>query len=584
MADRVRPRRRRPAAGRARRRADARARARARRCSGSRAASRGASAAPGGSPSRSSRRRRSPISRRASTSRRRRLTCCSSSRCCARAGSSSHRATRRRSCRSLQVGAGARRRACRSRRSTLYDNDAYSERIDEALLIADRRARRPRALAAGSGRSPSRAGTSPDERRARRGARPAARRTTASRTSRCAATRATSSRRAATRSSPIASSPAPRSSPATRSATPASGTSWSPSSVASRTPRAGGSRSRARRTTRSPTTRRSASSRSISATRPCVKPAEFSLDGRRDPQGAPVGVAAREERLPRCACSRPRTTTTPSCATSSAPSREEWRGSWPERGFTMAMDALFAYPDTRARGRRSAPDGSRRRLPPARAVARERRLLARVDAPPPRHAERADGVPDHRDDRLGAGARRDARSRSTSRSSPTSCAPTGRRADARAALVLLKVDRLFQLERLHSFNRKFFPHWRRRYFCFERWTDLPLAGLAYLHAESLLTPPGPWVEDAGPGRAVRRIALGLVLAARGGSCSSRRSWRRAERLDGRHRLAAVRLRRRAPRRRRRRQRASPRRTSASSSASQVRSTAPSTPRRSTCTT
>ena len=41
---------------------------------------------------------------------------------------------------------------------------------------------------------------------------------------------------------------------------------------------------------------------------------------------------------------------------------------------------------------------------------------------------------------------------------------------------LLKADRLFQVERLHSFNRKFFPHWRRRYFCFERWSDLPLAG------------------------------------------------------------------------------------------------------------
>ena len=39
--------------------------------------------------------------------------------------------------------------------------------------------------------------------------------------------------------------------------------------------------------------------------------------------------------------------------------------------------------------------------------------------------------------------------------------------------VLLKADRLFQVERLHSFNRKFFPHWRRRYFCFERWTRLP---------------------------------------------------------------------------------------------------------------
>jgi lysyl-tRNA synthetase class 2 len=60
--------------------------------------------------------------------------------------------------------------------------------------------------------------------------------------------------------------------------------------------------------------------------------------------------------------------------------------------------------------------------------------------------------------------------------------------------VLLKLDRLFQLERLHSFNRKFFPEWRRRYFCFERWSDLPFAGVAYLHAESLLTPPGPWAK------------------------------------------------------------------------------------------
>src|SRR5262249_3545179 len=36
---------------------------------------------------------------------------------------------------------------------------------------------------------------------------------------------------------------------------------------------------------------------------------------------------------------------------------EEWRGRWPERGFTMAMDALFMYPDTVlaiARG----PDGT----------------------------------------------------------------------------------------------------------------------------------------------------------------------------------------------------------------------------------
>jgi lysyl-tRNA synthetase class 2 len=59
---------------------------------------------------------------------------------------------------------------------------------------------------------------------------------------------------------------------------------------------------------------------------------------------------------------------------------------------------------------------------------------------------------------------------------------------------LLLADNIFQLERLYSFNRKFFPDWRRRYICIERFTDLPAVGLAYLHAESLLMPPGPWTR------------------------------------------------------------------------------------------
>jgi len=60
--------------------------------------------------------------------------------------------------------------------------------------------------------------------------------------------------------------------------------------------------------------------------------------------------------------------------------------------------------------------------------------------------------------------------------------------------VLLLADNVFQLERLYTFNRKFFPEWRRRYICVERFTDLPAVGLAYLHAESLLVPPGPWTR------------------------------------------------------------------------------------------
>jgi lysyl-tRNA synthetase, class II len=57
---------------------------------------------------------------------------------------------------------------------------------------------------------------------------------------------------------------------------------------------------------------------------------------------------------------------------------------------------------------------------------------------------------------------------------------------------LRAADRLFQLERLIVFTRKFAPEWRPRYVCVERLTDVPRVGIAYLRAESLLTPPAPW--------------------------------------------------------------------------------------------
>jgi lysyl-tRNA synthetase class 2 len=60
-----------------------------------------------------------------------------------------------------------------------------------------------------------------------------------------------------------------------------------------------------------------------------------------------------------------------------------------------------------------------------------------------------------------------------------------------ARLALLAADRVFQLERLHSFSRKFHPTWRPRYLCVEKLGDLPLVGLAYLRVEQLVPPP-PW--------------------------------------------------------------------------------------------
>ena len=64
---------------------------------------------------------------------------------------------------------------------------------------------------------------------------------------------------------------------------------------------------------------------------------------------------------------------------------------------------------------------------------------------------------------------------------------------------LQRLDRVFQLERLLSFTGKFFPEWRPRFLCVERFSDFPLVGLAYLRAESLLHAAGS-VDSAAPSR------------------------------------------------------------------------------------
>ena len=173
---------------------------------------------------------------------------------------------------------------------------------------------------------------------------------------------------------------------------------------------------------------------------------------------------------------------------------EVWRGNWPERGFTMAMDALFLYPDT-VLAVAVGPDGSVGgflQLVPS--PANEGYSLASMR----RRRDTPNGLMEYLIVETVAWARGHA---VTELSLNFAVFADFLRAEDGASRwtrtvrwSLLKADRLFQVERLHSFNRKFFPHWRRRYFCFQRWSDLPLAGLAYLHAESLLTPPGPWVR------------------------------------------------------------------------------------------
>jgi lysyl-tRNA synthetase class 2 len=56
-----------------------------------------------------------------------------------------------------------------------------------------------------------------------------------------------------------------------------------------------------------------------------------------------------------------------------------------------------------------------------------------------------------------------------------------------------RADRYFQVERLLDFNRKFFPTWEPRFAAFEQRRDLPLAALVTLTAESLVDLPAPLV-------------------------------------------------------------------------------------------
>jgi len=56
---------------------------------------------------------------------------------------------------------------------------------------------------------------------------------------------------------------------------------------------------------------------------------------------------------------------------------------------------------------------------------------------------------------------------------------------------LYKADRLFQVERLLSFNKKFFPAWEPRYAAYEERRDLPLAAVVMLASESLIELPRP---------------------------------------------------------------------------------------------
>jgi lysyl-tRNA synthetase, class II len=172
---------------------------------------------------------------------------------------------------------------------------------------------------------------------------------------------------------------------------------------------------------------------------------------------------------------------------------EQWRGNMPERGFSMAIDDLYVPGTVFA----VAEDDEGRvggflHLAPTPAGAGWSLSTMR------RSPQSPNGLTEF----LIVETLAWAKEQGVAELSLNFCALTDLICPDRANTIprrilrrgLLAADNVFQLERLYAFNRKFFPEWRPRYLCVERLSDLPLVGLAYLHVEQLLVPPGPWVK------------------------------------------------------------------------------------------
>jgi lysyl-tRNA synthetase class 2 len=171
---------------------------------------------------------------------------------------------------------------------------------------------------------------------------------------------------------------------------------------------------------------------------------------------------------------------------------DDWRGSNVERGFSMTMDDPFREQETLfalARCTRTGRLGGFLHLVPS------------ADGYSLGAMRRDHNTPNGLMEYLIVQLLLWARERGTAEISLNFCvfadllvSPPRNALYAAARGALRAGDRMFQLERLLVFSRKFYPDWRPRYLCVERLSDLLLVGVAYLRVESLLTPPGPWAR------------------------------------------------------------------------------------------
>jgi lysyl-tRNA synthetase class 2 len=167
---------------------------------------------------------------------------------------------------------------------------------------------------------------------------------------------------------------------------------------------------------------------------------------------------------------------------------DEWRGDQPERGFVMALDALFGLDDEDAVFVVGFdPDGTAAGfLHFAISPAGSALSLSSM----PRHRDTPNGF----NEWLICAAIGWARTRGFERVSlnfapfaallaPEADLTTMQEMQRRA---LLRLKGHFQLDNLLAFNRKFFPRWEPRFVVYERRRDLPRVGIAALAAESYL--------------------------------------------------------------------------------------------------
>ena len=165
-----------------------------------------------------------------------------------------------------------------------------------------------------------------------------------------------------------------------------------------------------------------------------------------------------------------------------------WRGAAPERGFVMALDALFGLDDEHAVFVVGFAPGGRAAgflhfaVSPPRARSRSRRCRGSATTP--------NGFNEWLICEAIAWAREHGYRRLSLNFAPFAAllAPeaelTALQEMQRRALLSLKGH--FQLDNLLAFNRKFFPRWERRFVVYERRRDLPRVGIAALAAEAYL--------------------------------------------------------------------------------------------------